>query len=159
MENKTCEEYVLAELEKAQEEVERLKELVNQYKNSASVLKMLQEIFVVEDTDPNQPGLNIGVREELLDITKDNVALSRVILLRELFGQKKTAEATEAAKAEDKTTESDKGKSSATLGGLPREAIQEITEDGTLVLNSEVALEDDGCCCGGQCKCGKHDKH
>ena len=75
---KTCEEYVLAELEKY-----RLKaELAESY---AATLKTLKEIFVAEE-EADGSGLKIGVRDELLDIGKDPNAAVRIVILKQLFG-------------------------------------------------------------------------
>ena len=78
MEIKTCEEYVLAELKAAQARADL-------YYSDHEKLMMLKNIFVVEDgATPGE--LNIGVKEELLDINKDPGALARVVLLKDLFG-------------------------------------------------------------------------
>ena len=77
MEIKTCEEYVLAELEAAQAKVDL-------YYSDHEKLMMLKNIFVVED-GANPGELNIGVKEELLDMNKDPGALARVVLLKDLF--------------------------------------------------------------------------
>lgn len=78
MRPKTCEEYVLAELERYRQKAE----LAESY---AATLKTLKEIFVAEE-EVDGSGLKIGVRDELLDIGKDPNAAVRIIILKQLFG-------------------------------------------------------------------------
>ena len=78
MEYKTCEQYVLAELARLQEECQAGQE-------AKQILATLKQIFYVEDT-PDGSGLNIGVHDELFNTEKDPEAIGRLLLLRQVFG-------------------------------------------------------------------------
>lgn len=78
MEYKTCEQYVLAELESLQARCQAGEE-------AKQILDTLQQLFYVEDT-PDGSGINIGVRDELFNTEKDPRAVDRIMLLRRVFG-------------------------------------------------------------------------
>lgn len=78
MEYKTCEQYVLAELESLQAKCQAGEE-------AKQILDTLQQLFYVEDT-PDGSGINIGVRDELFNTEKDPRAVDRIMLLRRVLG-------------------------------------------------------------------------
>lgn len=78
MEVRTCEEYVLGELEFWRKRAEEAQ-------SAQAVLTALKEIFFVEIA-PDTGAMNIGVREEKLDRSRDAGAAGRLALLEHLFG-------------------------------------------------------------------------
>lgn len=78
MEVKTCEEYVLGELEFWRKQAEEAQ-------SAQAVLAALKEIFFVEIA-PDTGAMNIGVHEEKLDRSRDAGAVGRLALLEHLFG-------------------------------------------------------------------------
>lgn len=78
MEIKTCEEYVLAELEAAQARADL-------YQKDHDNMIILKSLFTVEK-DETTKEIKIGVRDELLDPAQNVAAFARINLLLELFG-------------------------------------------------------------------------
>lgn len=78
MEIKTCEEYVLAELEAAQARADL-------YQKDHDNMIILKSLFTVEKDEATKE-IKIGVRDELLDPTQNIAAFARINLLLELFG-------------------------------------------------------------------------
>ena len=95
MEIKTCEQYVLSELEALKRELLKAHEENDGLKQDIAVgngvIGALKEIFYVEQ-DATTGILNIGVKEDVLDATKDAAAGSRLMLLMHLFSKEESGE-------------------------------------------------------------------